>query len=117
MVIGKSRIGKTNWARSLDSPHIYCQGLFNLDEWNDDAKYVIFDDIDIKYFPAWKQVLGCQRDITLTDKYRKKRRLRNGLACIWLCNEDMDPRNALSRAQCEWLDINCDIVTLREPLF
>ncbi|AIF34810.1 replication-associated protein [Sewage-associated circular DNA virus-3] len=107
----------TQWARSIDSTHVYCQGMFNLDEWNDKAKYVIFDDIDIKYFPHWKSILGCQRDIQLTDKYRKKRRLRNGLPCVWLCNEDMDPRGALSRTQCEWIESNCDVVTLREPLF
>lgn len=93
-------------------------GLFNLDEWDDEARLVILDDIDIKFFPSWRGFLGCQRDITVTDKYRKKRRLRNGIACIWLCNEELDPRRALPGvAERRWFDLNCEFILLNGSLF
>ena len=116
ILIGASRLGKTQWARSLGKAMYFCN-LFNLDDWNDGASYIILDDIDIKYFPHWKFFLGAQAEGILTDKYRKKQRVRNGRPTIWLCNEDMDPRRTLSRAECEWVDLNCDVVTVRERLF
>jgi len=96
---------------------MYFCNLFNLDDWDDGARYIILDDIDIKYFPHWKFFLGAQSEGILTDKYRKKRRVRNGRPTIWLCNEDMDPRRAFSRAECEWVDLNCDVITVTRPLF
>ncbi|UDN67448.1 replication-associated protein [robinz virus RP_212] len=118
VLIGESRWGKTQWARSLEEKHTYMCGLFNLDEWSDDSRLVILDDIDPKFFPHWRGFLGCQKNITVTDKYRKKRRLRNGLPCIWLCNEEMDPRRALPGiAERRWLDLNCKFVILNGPLF
>jgi len=91
--------------------------MFSLDDWDDEAGYIILDDIDIKFFPHWKFFLGAQLEGILTDKYRKKRRVRNGRPCIWLCNEDMDPRRAFSRTECQWVDLNCDVISLRNPLF
>lgn len=116
VLVGKSRIGKTEWARSLGKAMYFCN-LFSIDDWDDAAQYTILDDIDIKYFPHWKFFLGCQKEGVLTDKYRKKRRIRNGKPCIWLCNPDMDPRGALSRTECGWLDLNCDFVEVNENLF
>jgi len=96
---------------------MYFCNLFSIDDWCDEAKYIILDDIDIKFFPHWKFFLGCQKEGVLTDKYRKKRRVRNGRPTIWLCNEDMDPRRALSGAECQWLDLNCHFYEISHPLY
>jgi len=118
VVIGESRWGKTQWARSLIEAHIYMCGLFSASELCKHARLVIVDDVDIKYFPYWRGFLGCQRDIIVTDKYKKKHKIRNGLPCIWLCNEDLDPRRALpGAAERRWLNLNCDFVLLNRPLF
>jgi len=97
---------------------MYFCGLFNLDEWNDDAKYAVFDDINWKFFPNWKPFFGSQKRFTVTDKYRKKRTVNWGRPCIVLGNEDdTDPTRVVSRAELDWIDLNCDIVRLSVPLF
>jgi len=116
LLIGESRLGKTEWARSLGKAMYFCN-LFSLDDWRDDAKYIILDDIDIKFFPHWKFFFGCQKEGVLTDKYRKKRRVRNGKPTIWLCNGDSDPRRSLSGAEGLWLIRNTDIIEITVPLF
>jgi len=95
---------------------MYFCGQFNLDDWNDDAKYIVLDDFDAKFFPAWKSFLGSQRCFVLTDKYRKKRTVEWGRPCIWLCNPEFDPRINLSHSR-EWLECNCSFVNLSRPLF
>jgi len=96
---------------------MYFCNLFSLDDWDNDARYIILDDIDIKFFPHWKFFLGCQKEGILTDKYRKKRRVRNSRATIWLCNKDSDPRGSLSGAERYWLELNCEIVEIQSALF
>jgi len=96
---------------------MYFCGLFNLDDWDDEAKYIVFDDVDIKFFPLWKFFFGCQKRGTVVDKYRKKRTVTNGRPCIWLCNEDIDPFGSLSRAAGEWLSVNAIVFRYDYPLF
>lgn len=64
--------------------------MCNLDDWNDDALYLIVDDMDWKYLPQKKGFLGAQQEFTLTDKYRKKRTVTWGKPTIFLCNPDQD---------------------------
>lgn len=116
MLIGNSRLGKTEWARSLGKAMYFCN-LFSLDDWDDDAQYIILDDIDIRFFPHWKFFLGAQREGVLTDKYRKKRRVRNGKPTIWLANRDGDPMGTLSGTEREWINLNCERVEIYDPLF
>ena len=95
---------------------MYLCGQFNLDDWDDNAKYVVLDDFDVKFFPQWKSFLGCQKCFVLTDKYRKKRTVQWGRPCIWLCNPEYDPRGALPFSR-DWLEANCLFLTLTNPLF
>lgn len=95
---------------------MYLCGQFNLDDWDDNAKYIVLDDIDVKFFPQWKSFLGCQQQFVLTDKYRKKRTVKWGRPCIWCCNPEYDPRGALPYSR-EWLECNCDFITLSSALF
>lgn len=100
VIWGPSRLGKTELARSL-GPHMYFNGLFNLDEWDDGAKYAIFDDWEdwTKLF-QWKQWIGAQQQFAVTDKYRKKRTVQWGKPCIILSNhEPIFP-------DMEWLNAN-----------
>ncbi|UDN67454.1 replication-associated protein [robinz virus RP_389] len=116
LLCGASRLGKTQWARSL-GPHMYMCGQFNLDDWDETAKYIVLDDFNIKFFPQWKSFFGAQECFVLSDKYRKKRTVTWGKTCIWLCNRDGDPRGVISGAELEWLRSNAVIYDLFSPLF
>ena len=111
ILYGPSRTGKTAWARSI-GPHMYFNGMFDLSQWNDAAEYAIFDD-----FPEWdkwryyKQFLGGQYEITVTDKYIKKQTLRWGKPCIVLSN------SLPNFPDMEWIRANCFIVNIIGSLF
>jgi len=95
---------------------MYFCGQFNLDDWDDGARYCVLDDFDVKFFPQWKSFLGSQKCFVLTDKYRKKRTVNWGKPTIWLCNPECDPRKYLVFAL-DWIDANCVIVELEEKLY
>jgi len=96
---------------------MYFCGQFNLDDWNDEAKYIILDDINIKFFPQWKSFFGSQKRFVLTDKYRRKRTVDWGRPCIWVSNPDMDPRRILSGDELTWLYGNVEVYDVTVPLF
>jgi len=96
---------------------MYFCGQFNLDDWDETTRYVVLDDFNIKFFPAWKCFFGAQKRFVLTDKYRKKRTVNWGRPTIFLCNPDGDPRRVLSGFELEWLRANTDMVDLATPLF
>lgn len=96
---------------------MYFCGQFNLDDWNDNATYIVLDDFNIKFFPQWKSFFGAQKQFVLTDKYRKKRTVSWGRPLIFLCNPDLHPRGILSGFELEWMRANTDFVELNDPLF
>lgn len=111
IIVSPSRFGKTEWARSL-GPHLYWNGMFDLSTFCSNVSYGVFDDFDWDTFSRFhKQWMGCQREFTLTDKYRKKMTVQWGLPIIYLCNADMQP------VYSDWIRANCEIVFLNEPLF
>lgn len=96
ILIGKSRTGKTEWARSLGR-HMYFCNYFDLSQWDDQAEYVIFDDMDVdpdvpleKYFRSWKAFFGAQKQFTVTDKYCRKKTVKWGKPLIWISNNDIN---------------------------
>ena len=89
---------------------------FTVDDWRNDAKLVIIDDVDIKFYP-WKPIFGCQREFNASGKYRAVRKLRGGKPAIILCNADMDPRRAVSGAELDWMKVNVVFIEITEPLF
>ncbi|KAJ2974197.1 hypothetical protein NUW54_g11928 [Trametes sanguinea] len=113
VVYGPTRLGKTEWARSLGK-HNFQSGLFNLDEFDESADYIVLDDISMQFFPSYKSWLGAQKEFNQTDKYRRKQLVRWGKPCIWLSNDD--PRNAQGVDR-EWLDGNCIFVHLTHKLY
>lgn len=115
VLVGPSRLGKTVWARSISPNHIHWQQMFNLDDFDEDADYAIFDDIQggLEYFPGYKGWLGHQLHFTATDKYRGKRQINWGKPAIWCSNSD--PR-ADKGADADWLDANCDFVFIEDSI-
>lgn len=88
---GRTRTGKTTWARSL-GPHLYYNGYFSLADFTSEKAYVIFDDVPWERMKnLYKYFFGAQKEFILCDKYMKKRRVRWGKPCIFLCNDDNDP--------------------------
>lgn len=112
IVIGPSRLGKTAWARCLGT-HAYLKGLFSVDPLKSPYDYLVLDDIDLRFLPSYKELLGGQRDITLTDKYRGKTRVPHGKPCIVLTNDPL-PFDKLNR---EWIESNCIIVEIDTKLY
>lgn len=118
ILVGPSRLGKTAWARSLESKHNYFNGLFNLEEF-EPGLLTILDDFNFEYFHHWKQFLGAQREFTLTDKYKKKLKVVHGAATIVLCNEGHQPQRCKSFniEDIEWINANCITYYLTNKLY
>lgn len=117
VLVGPSRSGKTQWARSLGH-HMYFNNLINLDDWDETAQYIILDDFasDItKYFPCWKCFFGGQKEFVLTDKYRGKKRVHWGKPMIWLSNEDIFTNLKLEHIN--FIKANCEVVVLNKKLY
>ncbi|UDN67446.1 replication-associated protein [robinz virus RP_390] len=112
-LVGRSRLGKTEWARSLGR-HSYFAGLFNIDDFDPLAQYAVMDDIDIKFFPNYKGWFGAQKRFTITGKYARHRTVDWGKPMIWCSNDD--PRQAVGIDQ-DWLAANCDFYVVHEPLY
>lgn len=95
ILIGESRTGKTEWARSLGR-HMYFNGYFNLDLWDEEAEYAVFDDFDIEgkkleeYFRSWKCWFGAQKEFNITDKYKRKMNVKWGKPIIFISNNDIE---------------------------
>ena len=87
VLVGPSRIGKTAWARSLGH-HMYFNHMFNLDDWDDTATYMVLDDIEFEFIPARKALFFGQEQFVMTDKYRKKKTVRWGKPVLYLCNNE-----------------------------
>lgn len=114
---GESRTGKTLWARSLGT-HIYCVGLVSGDEcMKDDVDYAVFDDIrgGIKFFPSFKEWLGCQAWVTVKRLYKEPKLRAWGKPSIWLSNTD--PREDMLQADRDWMDANCVFISIDDPIF
>nr|QJB18726.1 MAG: replication-associated protein [Genomoviridae sp.] len=120
VLIGPGEIGKTEWARSLGD-HFYNATWFNIDEVDPSKDYAVFDDIKLneKTYWSWKPWFGGQKEFTVTDKYRKKRKLIWGKPIIWICNPASDPRNiqGLDYSEHEWLRLRCIFVELADKLY
>lgn len=96
---------------------MYFCGMFNLDKWDDDAKYMVMDDFEWKYVPNKKQLIGCQAEVELTDKYVRKKTKKWGKPVIYLCNEDQDPFVFMTEVEKLFWKENFVYYTLTSKLF
>lgn len=94
---------------------MYFNNCFNIDKWNSDAKYLIFDDMDFDFVPARKCFFGAQKEFTITDKYRGKRTVQWGKPLIYLSNGS--PFDKLVGHDYEWYMANSVVLNLTAPLF
>lgn len=131
VLYGPSLTGKTTWARSLGN-HIYSQRLLNVTEVAfkiGEARYHVLDDVDIRYFPAWKDWLGGMQWIPVRLMYRDVINMPWGRPCIWCNNKDprdvmrrsMNARNGegdgqFSQEDLDWLEANCTFINVEEPI-
>ncbi|CAF1436330.1 unnamed protein product [Rotaria sordida] len=94
IIIGPSSTGKTSFAMSLPDRVNYFQERWNLDAWNDYARYSVYDDIpwdDFSKlnFPNKKNLLTQKKfKINATDKYRGTKEINARQPAIVLMNPD-----------------------------
>lgn len=111
---GGTRTGKTLYARSLGH-HAYYNLQFNMDDFSNDCKYAVFDDIQggFEYWHSYKGWLGAQKQFVITDKYRKKRTIHWGKPSIMCTNDDPF---AMRNVDYDWLMNNCYIINVVDPI-
>lgn len=114
-LIGVTRTGKSEWARSLGE-HSYFQSMFSLEGWR--GGFAIFDDIPWEFVPAKKCFFGGQRNpFYVTDKYRKKTRIRLEKPSIYVCNPDENPFSKMSSEEESYFRANNAICLVHAPLY
>nr|UBJ26197.1 replication-associated protein [Red panda feces-associated genomovirus] len=110
---GPSRMGKTELGRSLGT-HWYMNTAWNVDCYSDNAEYGVLDDIE---WPAlqryYRGIMGLQRDVTVTDKYRKKSVIAGGKPVLILSNE----LPVFTVQEALWLEANVNFVHIGARLF
>lgn len=113
-LIGPSRFGKTALARSVGR-HWYMQGVWCVDNLSDESHvYGVLDDIpweSLKY--QYRSLLGCQKDVTYTDKYRAKKTFQMGYPVI-VCTNELP---AFSEEERNWLRVNVDFYEVTEKMY
>lgn len=119
VLYGRTRTGKTTLARSLGK-HLYFGGLFSggvAAGCDADVRYAVLDDIrgGIKFFPGFKDWLGCQSNFMVKQLYREPKLISWGRPSIWCSN--VDPRADCSPEDHEWLEGNCLFVHVDELIF
>lgn len=114
---GPTRTGKTTWARSLGS-HIYNVGLVSGDECMKagGVDYAVFDDLrgGMKFFPAFKEWLGCQATVSVKRLYREPKHVTWGKPSIWLSNKD--PREGMDAEDVQWMEGNCHFILVSDSI-
>jgi hypothetical protein len=112
-MFGPTRTGKTILARSLGR-HSYFNNTFNLDTFDNDCEYAVFDDISggLKSIP-YKQWLGGQLQFTTSDKYRRKKDIIWGRPSIYIANDNPLLERGIDRC---WLVGNTTIVEISSTL-
>lgn len=119
VIFGGTRLGKTTWVRSLGD-HIYFGGLFSggaAITGRSTARYAVFDDIrgGIKFFPGFKDWLGCQSNFMVKQLYREPTLIHWGKPSVWISNTD--PRMDISPEDVEWMEGNCLFVHVTSLIF
>jgi ABC-type multidrug transport system ATPase subunit len=74
ILIGPSGTGKTSFAKSLSGQYSYFNGRWRIDDWNDGARYSIFDNIGWDQFeeqgyPNKKRILTQDGHFNVSDTH------------------------------------------------
>ena len=115
ILIGGSRLGKTEWAQSFGRPDVITS-RWNIKKIQAGSSHLVINDVDIASFPYWREVLGCQVQFNATDKFVHTLSVNFNRPTIWTCNPDLDPRRCPKVAS--YLAIGrAVVVDLHQPLF
>lgn len=110
---GQSMVGKTIFARSLGR-HSYFNNMFVLADYDEGCEYAIFDDISGGMAKiSYKQFMGGQDRVGVTDKWCKNRQIKWGRPCIYLCNRDPFIQGNNPGVELEWLKKNSVAVEIK----
>lgn len=113
-LIGPSRFGKTALARSIGK-HWYMQGVWCVDNLSDSEHvYGVLDDIpwdSLKF--QYRSLLGCQRDVTYTDKYRAKKTFKMGYPVI-VCSNELP---VFTEEERNWLRVNVEFYEMQGKMY
>jgi hypothetical protein len=90
IIVGLAGTGKSEWATHFGDP-VHMRGRLNLSLFRPEATHVVVDDVFVKSFPCWKDVIGGQRYFNATDKYLPAVAVQHGKPTIWICNRASDP--------------------------
>lgn len=115
VVIGATRLGKTEWARSLGK-HTYWSGAIDWSRHSDSNRYAVIDDIPLDYIPRIQHIFGCQHNISVSQKYKPILYFNWGIPVIYLTNDD----NYLEKQPDfikTWWESNVRVVTLNNKLY
>lgn len=113
VIIGPSKLGKTEWARSLGI-HMYFNGFANFKEdWNDEAEYIIFDDFEWEFIPNKKGFFGGQLEFQICGKYMPTRSIKWGKKCIYLTNKFPD----IKKDDIDWYKENCIFLEINNKFY
>ena len=116
-LVGRSGLGKNDYIKQLGD-HVYFDGKISYKRMNTDTRLMVFDDMpSVRYGNAglWKHYYGCQKTFGLYDLHFKTQMFW-GCPCIFLCNEDEDPRLDCT-LDTDYLLRNCIFVDLKESLY
>lgn len=118
VLFGETRLGKTMWARSLGK-HMYFCGLYSGSEAMryKDVDYAVFDDMQLKFVPQYKNWLGCQKQFQVKQLYKDPEIIDWGKPCIWLSNDDPRHEAHLTENDIKWLEGNCVFVEVTSAIF
>jgi len=81
-----------------------------------DVDYAVFDDMQLKYVPQYKNWLGCQSNFQVKVLYKDPVLITWGKPVIWLSNDDPRQEAHLTQNDIDWLEGNCDFIHLAEPI-
>ncbi|ALE29682.1 replication associated protein [Lake Sarah-associated circular virus-26] len=87
VIVGATRLGKTEWARSLGN-HTYWSGAVDWTRHDNHSRYAVIDDLSLEYIPRLQQIFGCQHNISVSQKYKPIMTFDWGIPVIYLTNDE-----------------------------
>uniref|UniRef100_A0A8A4XDC4 Replication-associated protein n=1 Tax=Turdus hortulorum Genomoviridae sp. TaxID=2814995 RepID=A0A8A4XDC4_9VIRU len=120
--------GRDEWVRQAElgsdrtgGSHVYIMGLVSGAELMKatEADYAVFDDMrgGFKYWPSFKEWLGCQAYVTVKVLYREPALVKWNKPTIYVANSDPREEVGVTDVEIEWLNQNCHFIHVEEPIF